>query len=273
MLRDLAAVAVAVALAVPFATVRAEAAHLVPRTGFEISEGARWTGEAKERSCLAAVDRASDRVSVERIGTTRQGRPLRLGHIGARTPAAVTVLPVCSRHGDEPAGRETCLSAVRDLSRAEDRETRRLLSRTRVLVLPAANPEGRAADTRGNADGVDINRDHIALRTAEARAIARAVRDQRPDIVHDLHEYGATPPYYDKDLFVLWPRNLNTAGPVHDASRTLADRYAGPAAAAAGYSGGHYGIWTGPATGSPSSRRRATARSGSCATPRASSTP
>ncbi|MFD9497835.1 M14 family metallocarboxypeptidase [Streptomyces sp. NPDC060035] len=249
--RDLGVIVAAAALAVPFATGPAEASHLVPRTGFETSRGERWTGQAEERSFLAEVDRASDRVLVERIGTTNQGRPLRLVHIGTRSPAAGTVLLICSQHGDEPAGREACLSAVRDLALAEDRATRRLLSRARVLVLPDANPDGRAADTRGNSDGVDVNRDHIALRTAEGRAVARVIRDQRPDVIYDLHEYGATPPYYDKDLFVLWPRNLNTEDGVHDAARSLADHYVRPAAAAAGYSSGLYGIWTDPVTGEP----------------------
>lgn len=249
--RHVGVIVAAAALAVPFATVPAEASHLAPRTGFEISKGERWTGQAEEQSFLAEVDRAGDRTFVERIGTTKEGRPLRLVHIGARTPAAGTVLLICSQHGDEPAGREACLSAVRDLALAEDRATRALLSRTRVLVLPTANPDGRAADTRGNSDGVDINRDHIALKTAEGRAVARVIRDQRPDVIYDLHEYGATPPYYDKDLFVLWPRNPNTARGVHDAARSLADRYVRPAAAAAGYSSGLYGIWTDPVTGDP----------------------
>ncbi|MEW1615022.1 MULTISPECIES: M14 family metallocarboxypeptidase [unclassified Streptomyces] len=244
-------VAVLAALAAPFAVAPAEAAPHPPRTGFETSDGARWTGLGEEQTFLGAVDRGSDRVVVDRAGTTRQGRPLQLVRIGKQRPAATTVLLICSQHGDEPAGREACLTTLRDLAFAEDRATRAFLSRTTVLVLPTANPDGRAADTRGNADGVDVNRDHIALETEEGRAIAAVVRDERPDVIYDLHEYGATPPYYDKDLFVLWPRNLNVAGRVHEISRTLAERYVRPAATEGGYSNGLYGIWTDPVTGDP----------------------
>ncbi|MEE1806844.1 M14 family metallopeptidase [Streptomyces sp. BE133] len=249
--RKLILTAVAAVLAVPLVTVPAEAAHAQPRTGFEISNGARWTGQPEEQSFLATVDRGSDRVSVDRIGTTKQGRPLQLVRIGNHRPTADTMLLICSQHGNEPSGREACLTTIRDLAYAQDRSTRAFLSRTNVLVVPTANPDGRAANTRGNSDGVDINRDHIALQTAEARAIAAVIRDRKPDVIYDLHEYGATPPYYDKDLFVLWPRNLNASDRVHGESQTLAERYVRPTAKEAGYSSGLYGIWTDPVTGDP----------------------
>lgn len=278
--RTLALVAGVTALGLPLVAVPAEAhggaaPAAPPRTGFEASNGARWTTEAEEGSFLAAVDRASDRVAVRTVGTTKQGRPIRLATIGrgasgrdadgqdasgsgsaapgsaGPASAATTVLLVCTQHGDEPSGREACLTTVRDLAYARDKETLRFLARTTVLVVPTANPDGREADTRGNADGIDVNRDHLALRTAEGRALAALIRDRRPELVYDLHEYDGTSPYYDKDLLALWPRNLNTDAHVHDEAHTLSESYVRRAAGISGFSSGIYGIWTDPHTGQP----------------------
>ncbi|WP_328540702.1 M14 family metallopeptidase [Streptomyces sp. NBC_00344] len=240
----------AAALVLPLITAPARATADVPRTGFEAGHGAHWTSAREESRFLDVVAHSGERADVRRIGSTRLGRPLRLVRIGARHARNVMLL-ICGQHGNEPAGREACLITVRDLVRADDRATLTFLRHTTVLVVPTANPDGSAAGTRGNSDGIDINRDHLALRTTEARAVATVIRDQQPDVIYDMHEYEATAPYYDDDLMTLWPRNLNTYPAVRDEAYQLSEGFVRPAAAAAGFTSGHYGIWTDQMTGRP----------------------
>jgi hypothetical protein len=216
-----------------------------PQTGFEQSDGARWTTEAEEQSFLREVDKASRSLSVSQIGTTVQGRPLQLVKIGNGKPT--TVLFLCSQHGDEPAGREACLIKIRDLAFGKAA----IPPAATLLFVPTANPDGRAANTRGNANGVDINRDHIALDTPEGRTFAKLIRDYEPDVVHDLHEFGPQPLVYDKDVLWLWPRNLNVDQRVHDEAEKLSRDYVRVNVEAAGHTSGVYGILIDPVTGEP----------------------
>ncbi|APU17088.1 MULTISPECIES: M14 family metallocarboxypeptidase [Actinoalloteichus] len=224
-----------------------------PSTGFELSDGAAWTTEDEEIAFLAEVADRGRGIEIEQAGTSVQGRPLNLVRIGGPrlAPARTTALLLCSQHGNEPSGREACLSTIRDLAFTEDRELQRLLRTTELLFVPTANPDGFVANTRGNGEGIDINRDHIALTTPEARTIAELLRDHEPDLVYDLHEYGARPPVYDRDFLSLWPRNLNTDDRVHAQSEALSEEYVRPAVETAGFTSGIYGIHVDPETGEP----------------------
>jgi hypothetical protein len=229
-MRGLVALLAAAALLVPVPAWASDA----PRTGFE--KTGNWTTETEEQAYLRATG-----LPVTQIGTTAQGRPVQLVRVGPAS-ARTVVLFICSQHGDEPAGREACLIRMRSLPRS---------SPVTYLFVPNANPDGRVADTRGNSNGIDINRDHLLLKTAEARAMASVIRDWKPDVIHDLHEFGPSAPYYVKDVLWLWPRNLNVADGVHSLSETLSRSYVRPSVEAAGRTSGVYGIYVDPVTGEP----------------------
>ncbi len=105
----------------------------------------RWLGALAVLACLfTSVARADER---QAIGRSVEGRPIVLLRDSARDPAA-KLLVVGAIHGNEAAGM---------------RITRRLIAtgapaRAEFLVVPTINPDGVAAGTRGNARGVDLNR-------------------------------------------------------------------------------------------------------------------
>jgi protein MpaA len=82
----------------------------------------------------------------ELLGQSYEGRPIRVFHRG--DPDEIRVLVVGCIHGDECAG-------VRIARRLRSGRPRSSLD---LWILPSLNPDGRAAHTRQNARGVDLNR-------------------------------------------------------------------------------------------------------------------
>lgn len=216
------------------------------QTPFETSGGASWTTHPQSLQFYRQLDAASERVAVSNVGRTTQGRPIQLISIGEPAPKSQTeaadgsvAMFVCSVHGNEPSGREACMKLARDLATSTDSTVTRFLSRTTVLVINA-NPDGWVANTRGNANGVDVNRDYLELATPEGRAVTKVIRDWNPDILNDLHEYGPSE-YYRTDLLHLWPRNRNVDDQVHSLSQEMSEDYAAAQARSEGFTAGIYG--------------------------------
>ena len=141
-------------------------------------------------------------IRLVQVGGSQAGVPLEALYLtrdaGVAAPgrsARPTVLLVGQQHGDEPAGSEALLVIAQELAQGR---LQPLLDRINVVLLPRANPDGAAVGKRVSASGIDINRDHLLLRTPEAQAIATLARDFDPAVVVDAHEYSVLGRYLDK---------------------------------------------------------------------------
>ncbi|WP_327323373.1 M14 family zinc carboxypeptidase [Streptomyces sp. NBC_01210] len=115
-------------------------------------------------------------------------------------------------HGNEWEGTDAALKLIEDLAKAKDGTTAELLAKNRIYLNVTANPDGRIAGTRVNANGFDLNRDFITGSQPEARAIRQIAIDKQPAVMLDLHGYvngtliePTTPPHgenYEYDLFL-----------------------------------------------------------------------
>jgi Zinc carboxypeptidase len=136
---------------------------------------------------LIALGSSQTGVPIEALHFSREPVPLAATGTTAVMPRPVVLL-VGQQHGDEPAGSEALIAVAQALAHGA---LAPLLERIDVLVLPRANPDGALAETRVTAGGIDMNRDHLLLRTPEAQALAQLARDFNPAVVVDAHEYAA----------------------------------------------------------------------------------
>jgi len=179
------------------------------RTGWEQTTG---HGEVVQLVTLAA--NGSERIHATSFGSTVEGRPLPLavvGDVADARPASVVgagrlrVWLQGAIHGGEVAGKEALLMLLRDLAAGGGGEWS---SSMVLLIAPIYNADGHermGPDTRpyqlgpfagqgerANAQGLDLNRDHIKLESPEARALVRAYEDYDPHVVIDLHTTNGT---------------------------------------------------------------------------------
>jgi hypothetical protein len=224
------------------------------RTQWEETNAASFTSDVNEYAYTAALDSASDRVRVVEIGRTVLGRPINMFIIGYPAPKPTVqavsgnaaALLNCNVHGNEPSSREGCLIMARELAFSNDPRTIDLLSNMTVLIVPAINGDGRAANTRGNSTGQDLNRDHSLIRQPETFALAAMVRDYTPEVAYDGHEFGNS---QAGDLPTLWPRHLNVAESIMGQSKSLIEDWLYTNGSADGWWYCPYGCQNGGAVG------------------------
>jgi protein MpaA len=130
----------------------------------------------------------------EVIGRSAEGRPIRVVAVGDRN-AATKVLVVGCIHGNEGAGIPIALRL----------ERMRPPKGVQFWIVPDLNPDGHAAGTRQNVDGVDLNRNWPVgwrrrrgglfdsgprpLSEPETRAAARLILRIRPDVSIWYHQH------------------------------------------------------------------------------------
>ena len=179
------------------------------RTGYEQTTG---HGEVVQLVTLAAT--RSERIHATTFGSTVEGRPLPLAVVGDVADARPASVAGAGRlrvwlqgaiHGGEVAGKEALLMLLRDLAAGGHPEWSSSMT---LLVAPVYNADGHermGPDTRpyqlgpyagqgerANAQGLDLNRDHMKLESPEARALVRAYDDYDPHVVIDLHTTNGT---------------------------------------------------------------------------------
>lgn len=155
-------------------------------------------------SDLIATKNAGVAANLQSIGKSQQGADIYALLIskGAGTSPSdfagtnkPTVLFVGQQHGNEPAGSEALLVTANQLLKGP---LSKVLDSVNVVIVPRANPDGAVANSRTLSNQIDLNRDHLLLRTPESRALARLVRDYRPSVMVDNHEYTVGGRFEDK---------------------------------------------------------------------------
>ena len=185
------------------------------RTQSETSEFTVYTAYDSMMTYLSDIRASSTEMRLGVYGESWEGRELPYAIfsrplVSQPWEAAALGRPVISLnanvHGGERTLRESLLILIRELA-APGTEANALLDDLVILVAPQINPDGFEAEprsTRGNAWGIDMNRDWVKLEQPALAAYAgNIIQRWRPHVFVDGHNGGA------------FPYNLNYQCPSH----------------------------------------------------------
>ena len=179
------------------------------RTNFE-----ETTRYADVIELMNAFDTSSDRMHMTTFGYTYEGRALPMMVVGNVSDASREAVVNSDKtrvwiqggiHSGEACGKEAMLMMLRDLALGKHAEWDDSLV---LLVSPLYNADGNElvkVDNRGsqngpvagmgqrpNAQGYDLNRDHMKLDSPEARSLVQMMNNYDPHVAIDLHTTNGT---------------------------------------------------------------------------------
>ncbi|MFU8878501.1 MAG: M14 family zinc carboxypeptidase, partial [Wenzhouxiangellaceae bacterium] len=118
---------------------------------------------------------AGDRLWMSKAGESVQGREIPVVAFGSWKPGTPLLIIVARQHPPETTSSLAMMKFV-DTLLGDTSLARRFRRQVHTLVFPMANPDGVIlGHWRGNARGVDLNRDWGSFRQPETRAIRNSI--------------------------------------------------------------------------------------------------
>ncbi len=137
---------------------------------------------------LKELANTSDLISIDTIGRSVQGREIPVVHFSENDSNKIRVLVFCQQHGNEPSGKEAALLLIKELAYNTEHN---LYNNLDLYVIPSVNLDGNEAAKRRNANGEDLNRNHLILTEPEVIALHKFFNQLIPEVTLDVHEYSA----------------------------------------------------------------------------------
>ena len=109
----------------------------------------------------------------QQLGRSWEGRPIEVVHLAGEGPR---ILVVGCIHGNECEGIEVTRLLERSAPTAD------------LWLVHQLNPDGHVRRSRGNAHGIDLNRDFLAATQRETRIARKLILRLRPDLTIWFHQ-------------------------------------------------------------------------------------
>lgn len=147
----------------------------------------RFISHESLKHWIKAADERHQDLSVEVIGCSAEKREIYRLSLGT---GKIAVLLWSQMHGDESTATLALFDVLNFLlGDDEQNEFRSLLMQHCTFhVIPMLNPDGAERWQRRNAQGIDVNRDFIALQSPEARLLKAQQELLQPAYAFNLHD-------------------------------------------------------------------------------------
>ena len=136
------------------------------------------------------IEKSPRVTNLTEVGYSINNQPIILLEFGNYNPDMPTTYFVAAQHGNEPASVDSAYLMARHFARGIPEEVDPILNKINLAILVMVNPDGRDNGTRGNANGTDLNRDHMKLLEPEGKTMHKAFHNVYPSVTVDMHEFG-----------------------------------------------------------------------------------
>ncbi len=125
-------------------------------------------------------------VKIKLLGESAQGRPI-YSYVFGR--GSLPVLAWSQMHGNEPTATASLLDLLNGfIHQSSHPWFAAVLDTFTITLVPQLNPDGAHVCSRENAQGLDINRDALALQTPEGQILSALLNHHRKGIAFNLHD-------------------------------------------------------------------------------------